>query len=262
MGKLFTEPLLLFCLIQAILIVRLFSDKNLNDPKKRRRMAWMFLGAFLVVYLPSLPSISTLLERGLDVRTGRTLATTDRVDIIAVLGAGFVRELNPNLDLVNDEGRSRLKHAAGWWKLQPWAKVVITGANAPDPERSSFREAELSKQFLLNEGIPENHIILETTATTTREHPTGILKLAGITPATKVGVVTSCWHMRRALREFRRYFSEVIPYPYIFEPIDWSDWTGYIPHRVGLSYSTTLLHEYIGSVWYEARTIFSPHLAE
>ena len=67
------------------------------------------------------------------------------------------------------------------------------------------------------------------------------------------GVVTSDWHMRRAVTAFRRHFKTVIPYPSL------SDYSlpvipgSFLPSSSSLDASTEELHEWIGIAWYALR---------
>ena len=56
--------------------------------------------------------------------------------------------------------------------------------------------------------------------------------------------------MRRAKREFSRYFYNVQSYPVLQEPhvLRWSD---LIPNVDVLGFNTTLIREWAGILWYE-----------
>ena len=105
------------------------------------------------------------------------------------------------------------------------------------------------RDMAVSRGVPPQSIELETWSTHTREHPLGLLRLPRITPATRVGVVTSDWHMRRARLIFRRYFADVTAHPAVASPPPFV-LNDLLPTDDGLADTTTALQEWIGIAWY------------
>lgn len=105
--------------------------------------------------------------------------------------------------------------------------------------------AESARQF----GAPSSAIVTEPRSSSTREHPSAALAISGVTSDSPIAVVTSAWHMPRAIREFCRYFGNVRAEPVIevMRPANWGD---LVPDAEALDANTTLLKEYAGLMWY------------
>ena len=87
--------------------------------------------------------------------------------------------------------------------------VVPSGGVAWDFEGGKITEAEYMKKLLLERGVPEEAIVLENEATTTKENmiyaTLQMNRKLGLTGMKKAYVATSQSHMRRSLR-----FAEVL----------------------------------------------------
>ena len=87
--------------------------------------------------------------------------------------------------------------------------VVPSGGVAWDYEGGKMTEAEYMKKLLLERGVPEEAIVLENEATTTKENmiyaTLQMNRLLGLAALHKAYVATSQSHMRRGLR-----FAEVL----------------------------------------------------
>jgi uncharacterized SAM-binding protein YcdF (DUF218 family) len=104
-----------------------------------------------------------------------------------------------------------------------------------------------------NLGVPSAALLLEPHSRNTREHPIEGLKVPGVSPSTPITVVTSPWHMRRALNEFCRYFEHVQPDAAAAMMHTRVGWQDFIPDADTLVFNTTLLREWVGMIWYANR---------
>ena len=103
-------------------------------------------------------------------------------------------------------------------------------------------------------GVPIDKIIVDPLSRNTFEHPMRVLDLQEIKRTDRIGVVTSAWHLPRAMAEFRLYFSKVIAIPCDYSSIGSSHgWLSFIPNVSALEKNTTIMHEYIGRWWYLIR---------
>ena len=110
-------------------------------------------------------------------------------------------------------------------------------------------------EFANNYGVPNYKLIADTLSLTTWEHPQRIIELPIIDKHTKILLVTSKWHMKRALFSFKQYFDEVFPSPISVSSVNNFIYAiqRFIPQPGALSRSTTMLHEWIGLLWYKIR---------
>jgi uncharacterized SAM-binding protein YcdF (DUF218 family) len=197
----------------------------------RRRAAAAVLVA--VVLILSIPLVATGIERTLE----RPPEGDGEPEIIEVVSGGVTASVE------------RVVEAAAWWKMHRGARMVLAGI-APSPlDRTPTFDIEIMRDVAIARGVDPRAITLEAHSHTTREHPIELLKLPGVTPRTRVGLVTSAWHMRRAAAAFRRHFSVVIEHPTPFRIVNLSP----VPSTDGLAYSTTGIREWIGIVWYAIR---------
>ena len=214
--KLLIDPILL--LIPALILLH------------RRRVAAILVAIVLVL---SMPIVAIGLERTLE----RAPRGEGEPEVIAVVSGGVA----PSVD--------RVLTAAQWWRAHPGARLIIGGADTLAGGRLSTKNVELMRELAIVHGVDPAAIVLETRSRNTREHPIALLQIPGITPRTRVGLVTSAWHMRRAAASFRRRFAVVIehaapPSETTLSPLPSSD---------ALAYSTTMLREWIGIIWYAVR---------
>ena len=102
-------------------------------------------------------------------------------------------------------------------------------------------------------GISESSIIIEPNSNNTMEHAKE-LGLMLKNKQMKIGLVTSGYHMKRSLREFRKYFKDVKPLPsdlsYSPSPISV---ISLIPNSYSLYRTSVAIGEIIGNIWYSIR---------
>lgn len=136
---------------------------------------------------------------------------------------GLMRQ-HPKLDLVFSGGEGRL---------------LATGVT----------EAELAKAFYEQQGVDMARVTLEGGSRTTRENARQVAALMGDRCKQPWLLVTSAWHMPRAMAEFEAVGCKVTPYPVDFMTGVSTPWTEY-----SLAYSLvrwqTALHEWLGLLVY------------
>lgn len=110
----------------------------------------------------------------------------------------------PTADLL-----SRLDTARRYLDAHPDAALILTGGN---PDASGRTEADAMRDHLLAQGVPPRRLRLESRAETTRDN---FLNIAQMTdPAAPLALITSDYHMHRALRTARSAgFTAVQPLP-------------------------------------------------
>lgn len=110
------------------------------------------------------------------------------LDYIIVLGAQ-VKESGPSVVL-----RYRLDRAISYLKENDNTLVIVSGGKGINEPAT---EASVMKEYLVNNGINENRIIIEDKSNTTKEN---LINSKKITHDNKsIGIVTNNFHMYRAL---------------------------------------------------------------
>jgi uncharacterized SAM-binding protein YcdF (DUF218 family) len=243
LGKALTEPILLLCLAAIIVSVTLLF---LGSDRRRRALAWVLLSTQMLLLLLSLPAVSWTMDRLVVLREGSEHAP----DWIVVAGGGYAfAEGDPRS--LSGESISRVLTAVEWWKTNPDAILVMSGAVRKGVPAGARPLSEQMRLLAIAHGVPAGQVLEEPVSLRTSEHPVGLRDVVGVPPDVPVGIVTSPWHLRRTSREFRRYYDRVVPMPVgssrseLRTPWAWS------PSSQALFHSTTVIHELIGIVWSE-----------
>ena len=122
----------------------------------------------------------------------------DQGDTLIVLGGDFTA---PGVMGVNTYWRCG--YAVVTWRAGHFRHVIVSGKNVAGPMRD----------FLVSQGIPRDAIVLEDKANSTRENALFVAQLLQNDPGRRV-LVTSDYHMYRAVHAFRKVGIEVNPLPY------------------------------------------------
>lgn len=170
---------------------------------------------------------------------------------IVVLGAGMgvQQSRGEEFGAPTREGSLRVLEAARLHRLLDGVPIIATGGLGS----SQYSEAGMMAHQLEQLGVPPDKIIKEEKATNTRDHALfvpPILKARGID---RFVLVTSKQHVARARAAFRKVGTDPVPSaPEVYVP------RGhflelYVPSRVGLSISESMMYDLLGWVYYKAR---------
>ena len=110
-------------------------------------------------------------------------------DYLIVLGAG-VNGTTPSLSL-----RERLDAAATYLQQHPETQCILSGGQGNGED---ITEAECMFRYLTAAGIPKDRLIKEDKATSTQENLAFSLALMERTPQTRIGILSSEYHLHRA----------------------------------------------------------------
>jgi uncharacterized SAM-binding protein YcdF (DUF218 family) len=233
--------LLLICLLVGVLIL-LFSRWRHG----RILVVLATIGFLLVAVLPIGPAMLLLLEE----RFSRPAALPEKIDGIVLLGGA----VNPGLsqaygETVFGDGVGRVLTAVTLARRYPQARLVVSGGEAGFFP-IGYSEARATLGFLLDEGIARSRIVLEERSHSTHENATYGKELLHPAAGETWLMVTSAYHMPRAVASFRGAGWTVIPYPtdYRIDPA-----SGLNPHfnlAAGLDALTLAGKEWVGLVAY------------
>jgi uncharacterized SAM-binding protein YcdF (DUF218 family) len=155
------------------------------------------LGLLVIGFSPA----SKLLARPLENRfPQQQLEDTRPVDGIIVLGGaiGFGRG-----QVAFNEAASRMSSAIDLAKKHPKARLVFTGGDATLIDNDAQTEANAAAAFFLTAGIEADRIVLESRSRNTRENAVFTRQLVGPKAGERWLLVTSAFHMPRAIGCFR-----------------------------------------------------------
>lgn len=246
--KPFVDPLLWFFLIQIILLLAFWHGQTV-PVSIIHKLLWGIMGGSLgLLLLLSVPVVSEQLKSTLDIKVPLP-AKNYKPDYIWVLGGGYTQGAREDEDTLTPSSRRRLMAAFHVWQQYPNAKLVMAGRSIPCCDRGEAQAGKLMQQAVIRLGVPKDKALTEPYSKNTREHPIEALKLVHVNANSKLIVVTSEWHMRRARQEFRRYFNNVYYMPARSTKRCLS-FAQYLPSSSSLASSTIYLREWVGSVWY------------
>jgi uncharacterized SAM-binding protein YcdF (DUF218 family) len=201
--------------------------------------------ALLLLAFCSLGFVTNLLHRAIVITPA---AATARPDVIVICGGGGVMAEEQDGNSLGEETALRTLSGVAWWKQHRNLLLVMAGADETTHGRDPFT-LRLMRQLAIDRGVPPGAILLDAWSVNTRQHPIGLARL-GFGPRTRVGVVTSDWHLRRAVREFRRHFDVVLAHPASRREIAQPQIDALIPSAGALAMNTIIFDEYIGMLWY------------
>ena len=169
-------------------------------------------------------------------------------DAIVVLGGFTDPPAGSRVSVHVEEGFDRLLHGMRLLRAGKAPVILLSGGRVGGVAMS---EAEQMKQLVLEYGLPEETVLLETGSRTTRENAVAGAELLRRIGADRILLVTSASHMRRAAAAFTREGVSVVPAPtdIAVVPKGWS-LLRLVPDARWLRYSTRAFKEYSGYAVY------------
>jgi uncharacterized SAM-binding protein YcdF (DUF218 family) len=117
-------------------------------------------------------------------------------DVLILLSAA-----NDDHGFISYSSYWRARYALLAWRTGAFKTIVVTGGGGPG-----------IRDFLVTQGVPANAMVAEWASTSTRENGLNAARLVRGMPGKKV-LLTSDFHMYRAVRVFRKLGVDVAPAP-------------------------------------------------
>jgi uncharacterized SAM-binding protein YcdF (DUF218 family) len=219
----------------------------------RRRLA-LWVGTItlnLLVALAILP-LGDLLLQPIE-RSFPAQPALDQVDGIIVLGGGedarssaFWGQMQLN------EGGERYTAALELAERFPKARLLFTGGSGAlrDLVGAETSEADMAGQFFRKQGIAPGRLLLEGQSRNTAENARLSLALATPAPGETWVLVTSVFHMPRAMRSFETAgWTGLVPWPVDYRTSAFKDGMGWNLTR-NLLVLNTAIREQVGQIAY------------
>ena len=238
-------------------VVLLFAVALLCVPRKRAlglRLGWASLGLLAVLGWQPLPDA---LLRALEAQhpppawtATTTAADWQRYAGVVVLGgaleSAWVRAGNGQVAL--NDAAERMTVPVALLRQHPHLRLLFTGGEGV-LLTSGEPEAVQARAFFESLGVPAQRMQFESRSRTTYENAIFTAVLPGVDKTRPWLLVTSAWHMPRALATFRAAGWNVTPYPVDYRTGTRTPWTEY--SLVGsLSRWQVALHEWVGLLAY------------
>ena len=129
--------------------------------------------------------------------------TDPRGDVLIVLTGNILSN-----GIVGETSYWRSAYTVMAWREGGWRQVIVSGGGGG----ASLPVAEAMKIFLETGGIPQDAILTESRSLSTRESALNLAPILQQTPGQKI-LLTSDYHMFRAVRALRKAGVTVIPRP-------------------------------------------------
>jgi uncharacterized SAM-binding protein YcdF (DUF218 family) len=135
----------------------------------------------------------------------------------------------------------RCRHAA-WLYREGWRMPVVTSGG----RQGDRVMAEIMRDALLTEGVPQENIWLEGESDSTQENAAFSAKLLLPRGIRRIILVTEAYHMRRAERDFRKEGFEVEPAPCAYRSAEFDGrWEQWVPNAHAIEINENTLHEWL-----------------
>ena len=169
--------------------------------------------AALVLIVPAWTSIGPLMLNPLEERFQRPAQLPDRIDGIVVLGGGFEGAINMvrgGYEIAS--AGDRFVETAVLALRHPEARIVVSGGTGALIFEGEG-DADTAARFFAAFGIAHDRLILENRSRNTAENAAFSKELVDPRPGQNWLLVTSAFHMPRAVGLFRKTDFPVIPWP-------------------------------------------------
>lgn len=229
-----------------LLLLLLLLGLGLALLRRRGGTSLVIIAALGFLVLAVAP-VGPLLLRPLEARFPPRTSLPTHIDGIVVLGGGIDPRLTmfSGLTSLTDAG-SRIVAAADLARRHPEAKLVLLGGEG-NLLPYGYPEAKAALPFLDAEGIARGRILVDDKSRSTHENALFGKALVRPEPGQNWLLVTSAWHMPRAVATFRAVGWPAIPYPVDFRV------AGFEPGfslADGLGLATLAAKEWLGLAYY------------
>ena len=217
---------------------------------KQRR--WPAVVAALLLYVSSIGAVSSRLIGWMETRF--PVLTPDKApvaDVIVVL-SGFQGPPTPAGQLPNwSDAVDRVEGGLALWRAKAAPRLVFTGGQNSAGARTRS-DGELGRAAAIERGLPDDAIFLTRDVANTAEEAAAVAELARRHGWRRIILVTTGWHLPRALAQFRRQGLDCVPFPVDFraEPGRGIRFLDFVPRAESLWETETALRECYGYVFY------------
>ncbi len=219
---------------------------------KLARAGYRLVSASIVLFLAfGLLPLGKLLLAPLEDRFPPWDVARGAPDGIVVLGGA----IDPEFAIAHDasglnEAAERITAVAALARKYPSAKILYSGGNGSLAPRGGS-EAQIAGRLLETFGVPASRLILEDQSRNTAENAEFSLRLTMPKPGERWLLVTSAYHMPRAIGAFRKAGFWVEAYPVDYRTAGAADlWIPFDSVAAGLRRTDTAAREWVGLMAY------------
>ena len=219
-----------------------------------RRRLTLWVGSITLALLVALAifPLGDLLLQPIE-RTYPAEPSLGQVDGIIVLGGGEDARASAYWGQMQlNEGGERYTAALALARRFPQARVLFTGGSGAlrDLAGNQASEAEMAERFFREQGIARERLLLEGQSRNTAENARLSRELAAPAPDETWVLVTSAFHLPRAMRSFESAgWTGLVPWPVDYRTSAFADGMGWNLTR-NLLVLNTAIREQVGQIAY------------
>ncbi len=191
-------------------------------------------------------SIFKCVEKG---QLRKDINTVQNADAIVVLGGMFnyVKTGSGGINEWSDP--DRFFGGIALYKAGKANQLIFTGAKMPWAEKDQETEGESLKKYAIEMGVPDTAIKISGIVTTTEDESVEVKKF--LQDKRNIILVTSAFHMPRAITLFERKGFTVIAFP-VDSKVSFESTTilDYLPEANSFKQSETAIRELLGRLFY------------
>ncbi|MCL4385047.1 MAG: YdcF family protein [Cyanobacteria bacterium] len=229
------------------IIIIIFLLISFLGRKIRSVLGISLFSAFFVYFISIQPISGHLLKPLESAYPIPSPARLKHSDGIVILSAGAYNRQT----LTGDSDNRMLKGLELYRKYH--IPVIISGGKAT----STFSDAKIIRNTLIKTGVLKNDIIIENKSNDTYENALFTLNICKTHNFKKIILVTSAYHMYRAVFLFKLVRinggfekEKIVPYPTDFKTNKNYNIYSFFPDLGSLSLSNEAIHEYLGYLYY------------
>jgi len=228
-----------------------FTLLSIKFYRKQRRTALYWIGAAVLLYLSSIPLISDFLMRSLENQYQPPAQISG--DVLILLGGGATLD-TPNLGakghLLPIASNRLLTCLQLYQRFQ--LPIIVSGGQV---YKTTGCEALISQRILLDLGVPGDKIFIEDDSLNTTQNAENVKQILKQNHFQQPILITSAFHLPRAVRQFQKLGIKVTPYPADYHTNVSFQFSSrqLVPSSIALNEVCLALKEYLGllvSKWY------------
>jgi uncharacterized SAM-binding protein YcdF (DUF218 family) len=230
----FTAPLSLAAVLAvSAAVLRLLGGRRIVT-------VWMLALAASIAYLGATGLVGNALIRPLERRYSPLAdGAIPSVGFVVVLGSGYSPRYGiPVTAALDEDGLVRIVEGVRIQRLMGRARLVVSGGAPEGESPPAAGMAKLARDL----GVNDASLIVLDSSLNTNVEARSVAILVGAVPFV---LVTSAYHMPRALRAMERAGVRPIPAP-TGQRSDAFGWRNFVPTSNGLGNTERALHEYLG----------------
>lgn len=217
---------------------------------RRRLPGVLGLVVLLVCALPATErAVWAGLESGYPYRPVEAAPTTGAVVVLSGMLDG-----TPTSDgTLSQWGEATDRFFAGLDLFRAGKAPVMIFTQGRLPWSGRALEGGMLARRAISLGVPESQIMLTGEVANTEDEALAVRDLMGLADIRNLTLVTSSFHMPRAVMIFERAGLSVVPYPTDFRTKADLDWTDWVPSARAFGATSLGVREYIGRAYYRVR---------